>query len=137
MLQRVARGSFNYNNGQNNVTPVISDLVCPNSINRGVDFIFSVTANDPNGLNDIESVSFKLFRPDGTIVEESPGDTLFAMHDDGDLGTFGDSTAGDGVYSFKNSFALTAQTGNWKFIFQAEDRGGSLSNIIEHFISVQ
>ena len=50
-------------------------------------------------------VYFELFRPDGTVVEENPGDTIFSMHDDGNSEVFGDEIAGDGIYSFKNSFA--------------------------------
>jgi hypothetical protein len=135
--KQVAVGTFYFNNGQDNLPPVVSNLIMPDTINRTLSFIFSVTAYDANGLNDIESVNFVLYRPDSTVVEESPGDTLFSMHDDGDLAVFGDSTANDGIYSFKNSFGQTAQTGNWKFIFQAIDKSDSLSNIIEHFLFVQ
>jgi hypothetical protein len=135
--KQVAVGSFYFNNGQDNVAPVISNLVCADSIARGASFIFTITTIDSNGMNDIVSTFFKLFRPDGSIVEESPGDTLFAMHDDGDFEHFGDVTAGDGIYSFKNSFSLTAPTGIWKFVFQAIDRSNSLSNVIQHYILVQ
>lgn len=130
--KQVAVSSFYFNNGQDNVPPVISNLVIPDTIARGVSFVFTVTAIDSNGSNDIKSVYFVLYRPDSSIVEQSP----FFMHDDGDPG-FGDVEAGDGIYSFKNSFGVTAQTGNWRFIFQAKDRSSSLSNIIEHFLLVQ
>lgn len=135
--KQVAVGSFYFNNGQDNLPPVISNLVCPDSVARGVSFIFSIKADDPNGRNDILSTFFSLYRPDGTVVEENPGDIYFAMHDDGNLTVFGDSTANDGIYSFKNSFGQTSQTGNWKFIFQAIDLSDSLSNIIEHYLFVQ
>jgi hypothetical protein len=135
--KQVAVSNFYFNNGQDALPPVISNLVIPDTIARTISFIFSVTAYDANGLNDIESVNFVLYRPDNTVVEESPGDTLFLMHDDGDLLFYGDSTANDGIYSFKNSFGDSSQTGNWKFIFQAIDRSDSLSNIIEHSLFVQ
>jgi hypothetical protein len=131
-LKQVAIGKFKYDNGQANIAPVISNLVIPDTIARGVDFVFSVKAFDSNGQNDIQSVYFDLYRPDGSIVSEGP----FIMHDDGDSG-FGDATAGDGIYSFKNSFGTTAQTGEWKFIFQSKDRSNSLSNTIVHYILVQ
>lgn len=135
--KQVAIASFYFNNGQDNLPPVISNLVCLDSVARGVSFIFSVKADDPNGRNDILATFFSLYRPDGTVVEENPGDIYFAMHDDGNLTVFGDSTANDGIYSFRNSFSPTSMIGNWKFIFQAIDRSDSLSNIIEHYLLVQ
>jgi hypothetical protein len=135
--KQVAVSNFYFNNGQDNLPPVISNLFCPDSIDRGVSFIFSVVVYDTNGRNDILSTFFSLYRPDGTPVEETPGDIYFAMHDDGNLAIFGDSTANDGIYSFKNSFGATSQTGNWKFIFQAIDRSNTLSNIIEHYLYVE
>ena len=131
-LKQVAIGKFKYDNAQTNIPPVISDLVIPDTIARGVDFVFSVKAFDANGQNDIQSVYFDLYRPDSSVVSEGP----FMMHDNGDPG-FGDAIAGDGIYSFKNSFGTTAQTGEWKFIFQAKDRSNSLSNTIEHNMLVQ
>ncbi len=136
-VKQVAVAYFYFKNGQDNLPPVISNLVCPDSIGRGVSFVFSVNTVDPNGRVDILSTFFSLYRPDGSVVEETPGDIYFAMHDDGNLAVFGDSTANDGIYSFKNSFSATSMTGNWKFVFQAIDRSDSLSNIIEHFLSVQ
>ena len=134
--RQVAVSNFNFNNGQDNVAPIISNLVCPDSIARGVSFVFSVTAFDSNGRTDIFSTFFSLYRPDGSVVEESPGDIYFAMHDDGNL-VFGDTTANDGIYSFKNSFGDSSQTGNWRFVFQAIDRSSALSNIIEHYLNVE
>ena len=135
--KQVAVCSFYFNNGQDNLPPIISNLVIPDSIAKGVFFNFSVTATDPNGLNDIrpeDGVFFNLYRPDSTIVQAEP----FFMHDDGDAG-FGDDVAGDGIFSYRNSFLQdsTTQVGNWKFVFQARDRSGLVSNIIEHFLYVQ
>lgn len=134
----VATSSFDFNNGQDNVAPFLSNLNIPDSIPREQSFIFNVEAFDSNGLSDITKVFFELYRPDGSIVEIEPGSGLteFLMHDDGNFEVFGDSVAGDGIYSFKNLFAVTAPNGNWKFVFQAEDRSDSLSNIIEHFMIV-
>ena len=132
----VATRQFYFNNGQDNVPPVISNLFCPDSITRGVSFVFSVVSFDSNGRSDIFSTFFSLYRPDGSVVEESPGDIYFAMHDDGNL-VFGDTTANDGIYSFKNSFGDSSQTGNWRFVFQAIDRSNALSNIIEHYLNVE
>ena len=135
--KQVAVGYFYFNNGQDNVAPVISNLIIPDTISKGVPFNFSVTVTDSNGLNDIDKengVYFILYRPDSTIVESSP----FFMQDDGDPG-FGDNIASDGIFSFRNSFLQdpSTQTGNWKFVFQARDRIGLISNIIEYLLYVQ
>jgi hypothetical protein len=136
-LKQVALGTFYFKNGQDNLPPVISNVICPDTVSRGINFVFSVKTVDPNGRADILSTFFSLYRPDGTPVEENPGDIYFAMDDSGNLEVFGDSTANDGVYSFKNSFSPTSMTGQWKFVFQAIDRSNSLSNVIEHYLLVQ
>ncbi len=126
---------FSYNNNQTNYAPVISDLSIPSSVNKGVFFTFSVKALDPNGLNDIAQVYFKLYRPDGSLVDPQNGFDYFLMVDDGDT-NLGDQTANDGIFSFKNSFGTSSQTGTWKFEFQSKDRNGLLSNTIIHNMSV-
>ncbi len=123
----VGSALFTYSNNQNNLPPVISDVVLPTSVNRGDLFLISVKASDPNGLSDLYQVYFKLYRPDGSAVDPGNGLNYFIMFDDG---TRGDQTAGDGIYSLRNSFGPTAQTGTWKFEFQAKDYGGKLSNVI-------
>ncbi|MBU2492590.1 MAG: hypothetical protein KJ571_08205 [Bacteroidetes bacterium] len=124
-----------FDNGQNKIAPVISDLVMPDSIKRGVDFIFTIKVTDENTLADISQVYFQFTRPDNT----SSGTIL--MVDNGDI-NLGDETAGDGIYSFKNSFSdgsssEAAQLGEWTFVFRAEDKGGLLSNEISQIILVQ
>lgn len=130
-----------FNNGENSTAPILSDLVMPDSVNRGEDFIFTVKVTDQNGLNDVDQVYFRFIRPDKT----SSGTIL--MYDDGNL-NFGDAVSGDGIYSFKNSFSdgtplpdetpnPAAQTGEWTFIFRAEDKSGLLSNQINHIILVK
>ncbi len=135
-LSKVAVHSFDYNNNQISYTPVISNLTIPAAVNRGESFVFTIKAVDQNGPGDISQVYFKLFRPDGSLVDPQNGLGYFLMVDDGNFDVFGDQTAGDGVYSFKNSFGTTSQTGNWKFEFQAKDKGNNLSNIITHFLNV-
>ncbi len=126
----VSAQNFFFNNGNEKFPPVISDLNIPDSVALGQTFVFNVTASDSNGLNDIELVYFQLFRPDSSIVDDGTGNTYFAMHDDGNTTVWGDTTAGDGIYSYKNSFSPTAQLGNWRFEFQAIDRSTILSNKI-------
>lgn len=134
-VQKVGTSTFIFDNGQTNFAPVLSNLVIPTSVNRGDNFTFTIKAEDPNGLSDIAQVYFKLIRPDGTIAtpgqQDNNGSGSFLMHDDGNT-NYGDVLAGDGIYSFKNSFGSTSQTGSWKFEFQAKDKGTpfKLSNTI-------
>ena len=136
ITKKVAVKSFRYDNGENNLPPVISSLSIPDSIDRDVSFVFSVKASDPNGLNQIKKVYFQLFRPDGSQVMGGNNDPHILMVDDGNKDVFGDLIANDGIYSFKNSFAITAQTGVWTFKFRAEDYPGLLSNEIIHHMVV-
>lgn len=134
-LKKVGTHIFSFSPGQINLPPVISNLIIPVSVNRGESFTFTIKANDPNGLSDIAQVYFKLVRPDNTIVtpglQDDNGSGFFLMHDDGNT-NYGDVQAGDGIFSFKNTFGITSQTGSWKFEFQAKDKGtpSKLSDVI-------
>jgi hypothetical protein len=136
-LQKIGAHIFTFSPGQINLPPVISNLVIPNSATRnsGTDwFTFTINVEDPNGPTDIQEVYFKLYRPDGSL-SAPPGQTYRLMVDDGNA-DFGDVTAGDGIYSYRSYFDLTAQTGIWRYEFQAKDRAGNLSNIITHNMTV-
>ncbi|MDQ7817016.1 MAG: hypothetical protein RDU14_08315 [Melioribacteraceae bacterium] len=135
-VTKVAVHFFNFNNNQVSYSPLISNLTIPNLVNRGESFVFTLKVEDQNGLGDISQVYFKLFRPDGTLADPQNGLGYFLMVDDGNLDVFGDQTAGDGIYSFKNLFSSTAQTGQWKFEFQAKDKSANLSNVIIHNMNV-
>ncbi len=130
---KVGSALFTYDNNQNNLPPVISDVGLPTSVNRGDSFLISVKASDPNGLSDLYQVYFKLYRPDGSAVDPGNGLGYFIMFDDG---SHGDQTAGDGIYSLQNYFGQTSQTGSWKFEFQAKDYGGKLSNVLTQNLTV-
>ena len=136
-LKKIGTHIFTFSPGQINLPPVISNLVIPNSATRnsGTDwFTFTIKVDDPNGLVDIQEVYFKLYRPDGSL-SAPPGQTFRLMVDDGDI-NFGDTTAGDGTYSYRSYFDLTAQAGVWRYEFQAKDRAGNLSNVITHNMTV-
>lgn len=144
--KQIAQTSFDYNNGQENIAPVISNLVMVDSttsnpidsINVDRTFIFSVQADDPNGYNDISIVYFELFRPDGSVVTDGSGNSKFRMFDNGNIQVYGDAIAGDSIFSFKNKFLddPSTQRGNWTFEFQAQDRGGLLSNKLTKVLKV-
>lgn len=87
---------------------------------------------DPNGSSDILEVYFKVFRPDGTT-----NNNKFLLFDDGNVNENGDLTAGDGIYSRLIQVDQSNQKGTYRFEFQAEDRPGALSNIINHYVLIQ
>jgi len=131
----VALQQFSYDNGQTNVAPVISNLVAPDTVSIGTDTTFiliSIDASDTNGLNDLDFVFFNSFiPPNGDPSSSNP----IEMFDDG---TNGDQTVDDGTFSRIIILPLTGvQTGTYRWEFQAKDRGGLLSNKIEHFVLIQ
>lgn len=137
-VTKVGEQILNYNNNQTNYAPVISNLVLAENITRETPFTFTIKVDDQNGLGDIAQVTFKLTRPDGTVVipnSNTPNINYFLMVDNGDA-VLGDAKAGDGIYSFKNTFGPTSQTGKWEFEFQANDKSGAISNIIKQLLMV-
>ena len=87
---------------------------------------------DPNGANDILEVYFKVYKPDGTT-----NDIKVFLFDDGNTQENGDLIAGDGIYSRLILVDQSNDKGTYRFEFQAKDRSGELSNIINHFVLVQ
>lgn len=130
--KQVAIQNFKYDNGQNNVAPIISNLNAPDSVKIDTvqTLIFlSVKAKDANGLNDIELVFFNSFiPPNGNPSSSNP----FIMYDNG---TNGDQTSGDGNYSLIVELPpppIVVAKGTYRWEFQARDRGKKLSNKIIH-----
>ncbi|NUN09350.1 MAG: hypothetical protein HUU54_09265 [Ignavibacteriaceae bacterium] len=119
-----------FNNGQNNIAPVLSNLTAPDTLTvSDTTLIFmTIEASDSNGLNDIERVYFKSFRPDGT----TSGATFSLV----DNGRDGDATANDGIYSVIISVNPSNQKGTYTFEFEAIDRGKKKSNIVTHRITL-
>lgn len=134
-LQQVALGSFKYNNGQDNEPPEIANTVIePDTafVNAPTVIFISVEASDPNGQNDILKVYFIVYKPDG-----STNGSELELFDDGNVDDHGDLIAGDGIYSRLIQVDQTNDKGTYRFEFQAIDRGGKLSNIIDHFVLIQ
>lgn len=135
--RNVAEQNFTYNNGQNNIAPVISNLIMTDTVSLNQSFTFLVTASDANGLSDILQVYYELFKPDGTKITNSQGISKFPLVDNGDTANTGDVTTGDGVFTNKLTFPASQPTGNWNFKFHAEDKGGKLSNEITKTLVVK
>ncbi len=131
---KVAVKSLNFNNGQSNIPPVVSNLQAPDTAFIGQQTtVIKLTLDvlDSNGQNDIESVFFNSFiPPNGNPSSGNP----FIMYDDG---TNGDDTAGDGKYTVLVQLPATGVTkGVYRWEFQARDRGKKLSNVIIHNIHI-
>ena len=135
-LTKVGAHIFSYNNNQQNLAPVISNENFPLGITIGQKFSFSVTAVDPNGYNDIDSVYYKLYRPNGALVVNSQGISKFQLFDNGNVTDNGDVTAGDGIFTAILTIPIGQPTGTWRFELQARDRGGKFSNIISRNLQV-
>ncbi len=133
--KQVALGTFKYDNGQANIAPVISDdIVDPDTavVTDTTIILTSIKVFDQNGLSDIDKAYFKVYRPDGTTNNNQN-----LMFDDGNLSLHGDQTAGDGIYSLIIQITSANAKGTYRLEFQAKDRGGKLSNIINHSLLIQ
>jgi methionine-rich copper-binding protein CopC len=131
----VASSSFQFNNGQDNVPPFISNsVIYPDTVvvNDTTVISTSITAIDSNGTNDIEEVYFIVYKPDGTS-----NNSHVILFDDGNLDEHGDSTAGDNVYSRLIQVNQSNDKGTYRFEFRAKDRSDSLSNIVNHLVLIQ
>lgn len=136
-ISKVGSKKFKLQSEAENIPPVISNLIIPSEINRGVQFAFSILVNDPNGLNDVDSVYYQLKDPNGNLLTNSQGISKFPMFDDGLQDQNSDVTAGDGTYSVYLTFPSSVSTGNWSFEFNANDKSGALSNTLNHIINVK
>jgi len=133
----VAFQHFSYDNGKSNLPPVVKDLIQQDTVQTNVKFIFSVSVNDPDGLNDIKKVYYELFMPNGTQIVNSQGISKFPLFDDGNVASNGDVTAGDGRFTVFLTFPNTVALGSWKFNFTAEDKAGHTSNTLTHNVEVK
>lgn len=137
--KQIALSNFEFDNGQDNVAPVLSNLILPDSTKRDVAITFSVDVFDENGLSDVVKVYYELYRPNGTKVYNSGGISEFPLFDDGDFENDGDVTANDGRYSVQLTFPTlsTVPSGNWRFEFTAVDRSGTQSEKIIKYVNVE
>lgn len=116
-------------NPTKNEAPILSDLIAPDSMQKGsIDFFYVfVKASDPQGLGDIASVF---------CMVTKPNDTLRGPYDLNDNGLLGDSVAGDGIFSCGFSPpTLQNLSGNYIFSFKARDKKGAQSNTIDKIIT--
>ena len=104
------------------IPPVLSNLAVPDTILTGIDqsYIFSVKCDDKNGLDDIDSVRFKISSNNGQLILSG------IMFDDGNYDAHGDNVPGDGKYGIR--LKLDLDTGDYHFTTQAVDRSNLSSD---------
>ena len=114
-----------------NDPPSLIHLVAPDSVNRltSEPIMISVTAEDPQGGQDIRRVFFNSVKPDGNPSAGNP----FMLFDDG---TSGDLQANDQIYSILLRIEAQNAVGDYIFTFYAEDLSGALSAPLAHQIHV-
>jgi len=133
--KKAASQTFLYNNGSSNVAPLITAVLVPDTLTvKDVSLAFSifVSTADSNGIKDIYEVYFITYKPDLT----SNGTKTY-LYDDGNASANGDVYAGDGIFSRFLSISPTNQKGIYRFEFQAKDRGGLVSPIVQKYIVVK
>jgi hypothetical protein len=107
--------------------PIVPDTLTENTIE---DVFLSIQVNEPQGLDDIDSVFFRIYPSFSAIYLYS-----WKLNDDG---VSGDITAGDGIFSFwGNLFYNLRINGEYLIRFQAVDKKGSKSNIIVENFYIQ
>jgi hypothetical protein len=120
-----------------NVPPIVRNLQAPDSLilhpTDTLKIVISIEAYDPDGREDIQSVFFNSFLPDGSPSRSNP----IYLFDDGNLLANGDLNANDGIYSRIIILPPNTPKGKYRFDFQAIDKKAELSNIISHFIVVK
>lgn len=125
---------------QHNAQPVIAFVSQPDSafVPFGSDTTFitiAVTVNDPQGIDDIRTVSFGSYRPDNSYVGS------YDLYDDGSAivrtiyagynAVSGDTTAHDGVYTITIPITNASARQTFRdFKFQAQDRAGEVSSVV-------
>jgi hypothetical protein len=111
-------------NPANGHPPVISNLLAPDTVNTSqvTEFLITVTVSDHEGLADIISVT-----------RTTPSNLVLNLYDNG---INGDVTSGDGIFSERVSVNPAPPAGAYLFTFQATDRLGLKSNIIQKTIVI-
>jgi len=121
---------FYFFNGKENIAPIITDLIFPDTVIVGQYFTFSIKVIDYNGYQDIKRVYFKLYDENGNFLAQDD------MRDNGDP-IYGDAAANDSVFSYRNFFTSAAANKLRKFEIQAEDFGGLKSVKLSHIVFVK
>jgi len=114
---------------EKNAAPTIFVLSTPTNFEKGDTLKFRIRATDPQGSDDIVSVSYGIRRPNGQYSE----DPTWTLRDDG---LMGDDHADDGIYTvFQPSSAQSVIQGLFTFYFVAKDINGERSDTLKAAIT--
>lgn len=120
-----------------NIPPIIKNLQAPDTLNLHptdtLKVYLRVEVYDPDGYEDIKSVFFNSYLPDGSPSRSNP----IYLFDDGNFQTSGDLVARDGIFSRIIILPPNTTKGTYRFDFQAIDKKNEASNIISHNIVVR
>lgn len=114
--------------------PVLVEISVPDTVSRPAPgesptlLRMTATVSDPDGLANISEVSF---------WNVSNPNVRFPMHDDGRFDETGDETEGDGIYTAVVRIESINQPVPNTFAFQASDRSGLESNVVEQTVVVR
>jgi hypothetical protein len=118
-----------------NEPPVLFEPDTPDTLQRltGARIQLYISASDPQGYGDIDSVYFKFRKPDGSFggASEKEGGFHFVLVDNGIWRHHGDEKEGDGRFAFNFSIVENALLGTYTVIFFSRDKVGNLSGIIQ------
>lgn len=116
-----------------NSPPELFEIEIPTSFEKGDTLTFKIRVTDPQGSDDIASVTYSVLRPDDQYIT-SP---LFFLSDEGVAsGNWGDEVAHDGIYTVQQpSNQESILQGDFIFYFVAEDMSGAISDTLEKIIS--
>ena len=131
--------SIDFKTGQIDSPPEIVSLIVPDSIRADNSLILlQAEVFDTGGLSDIDRVFFFSVKPDGSLANN--GNPFFLFDDGGTVshgGVFsGDPVAGDGIYSVTIRIPAETEKGTFVFRFQAVDKAGLESAVLERTVVV-
>jgi hypothetical protein len=122
-----------------NTPPTLSNLQAPDTVVIGSTtqlIQLTVRAADVDGLDDVQKVQFKSYFPETDTIPR--GNPILLFDDGGSSGDISDTdlVPGDGIFTVTIQLPPTVSKGTRRFEFQAFDRAGSGSNIINKLIVV-
>jgi hypothetical protein len=113
--------------------PIVFNLNTPDTVSlpsSGSKIIrMCMAVSDSNGLSDIKEVFFR-------SLDSSDPTNKYYLFDNGNITTYGDSVAGDGIFSIKIELPYNMNPKPYRFEFQAKDFTELFSNKILHTVYV-
>lgn len=132
LLSNQVRGTLRFT--AQGEAPVIEEVAVPASVARPAEgespLVVAVVAvvSDPDGLRNVSRVLF---------WEAARPEAVFPLRDDGAVRQSGDVQAGDGRYTAFFGVDARSTPGERTFVFQAYDRAGQASAVVEQVVRIE